>query len=252
MILDPVFYLFAVPALIIVGIAKGGLGGGLGMLGVPLMALAANPVQAAAVMLPILILMDAFALQRYWRRWDRSHLGVLLPGAVVGILVGTFTFRYLSADHIRVLIGLIALTFVGHHVLGVLRGRPAPSERRDAHVPSATFWGSLAGFTSFGVHAGGPPVNVYLLRQGLDKTTFQATSVAFFAIVNLVKLPPYAWLGQLELGNLATSAVLAPLAPLGIWLGAWLHHRIDERIFFMVVYASLFAVGVRLVWQGLT
>jgi uncharacterized membrane protein YfcA len=252
MITDPVFYLCAIPALLIVGVAKGGLGGGIGILGVPLMALAVDPVQAAAIMLPILMLMDAFALHRWWGRWHLGNLRIVLPGAVAGIVVGFFTFRYLSEDHIRILIGLIAVGFVAHHVAGVLRGRTPPTEPLAPRPVAGTFWGGLAGFTSFGVHAGGPPINVYLLRQGLDKAAFQATSVAFFAIVNWVKVPPYAWLGQFRTDTLATALVLAPLAPLGIWLGAWLHHRIDETLFFRVVYASLLIVGVRLIWIGAT
>jgi uncharacterized membrane protein YfcA len=189
---DPLFYALAVPAILIVGIAKGGLGGGIGILGVPLMSLAAGPVQAAAIMLPLLMVMDAFALQRWWGRWDLPNLRVLLPGAVFGILLGTFTFRYLSDDHIRVLIGLIAVGFVAARGVDVLRGRGAPEAGRAARPIAGTVWGTVAGFTSFGVHAGGPPVNVYLLRQGLSKSTFQATSVAFFTLVNWIKLPPYA------------------------------------------------------------
>lgn len=252
MITDPFFYLLAIPALLIVGIAKGGMGGGIGILGVPLMALAIGPVQAAAIMLPVLLLMDGFALHRWWGRWDLPNLRVIVPGAVAGILLGTFTFRYLSDDHIRVLIGLIAVGFVLGRIAAALSGGPAITGPRPPRPVSGSVWGALSGFTSFGVHAGGPPINVYLLRQGLDKGAFQATCVIFFAIVNLVKLPPYAWLGQLRIDNLTTALVLSPLAPIGIRLGAWLHDRVDETWFFRFVHASLLVVGVRLIWLGLT
>ena len=251
MITDPFFYALAVPALLIVGIAKGGLGGGIGILGVPLMALAIGPVQAAAIMLPILMLMDAFAARQWWGRWNLANLRVMVPGAVAGIVLGAFTFRFLSDGAIRVLIGLIAVGFVANHFIGVLRKAPPPSENRAARPIAGAFWGALSGFTSFGVHAGGPPANVYLLRQGLDKGTFQATSVLFFMIVNWVKVPPYALLGQFDFGNLSTSLVLAPLAPIGIQLGHWLHHKIDETWFFRFIYVSLLIVGVRLIWLGL-
>ena len=113
------------------------------------------------------------------------------------------------------------------------------------------FWSTLAGFTSFSVHAGGPPLHIYLLSQRPDKMTFQATTVAFFFAVNWLKIGPYAWLGQLDGSNLATSLLLAPLAPVGIVLGTWLHHRIDERIFFRIVYASLVVLGLKLIQDGL-
>ena len=251
MITDTFFYLTAIPALLIVGIAKGGLGGGIGIFGVPLMSLAIGPVQAAAIMLPILMLMDVFAVRQWWGRWDVPNLVFVLPGAVVGIVVGAFTFRYLSEDHIRVLIGVIAVGFVASYVIGVLRGAAPPSENRPPRPVAGSFWGAVSGFTSFGVHAGGPPINVYLLRQGLDKGTFQATCVAAFFVINWVKVPPYAWLGQFDFANLATAVVLSPLAPVGIRLGHWIHHRIDETWFFRFIYASLLIVGLRLIWIGL-
>lgn len=252
MITDPFFYVLAIPALLIVGIAKGGLGGGIGIIGVPLMALAIGPVQAAAIMLPILLVMDAFAVRQWWGRWDLANLRVIVPGAIAGIVIGAFTFRYLSEDHIRVLIGVIAVGFVGNHFAGLLAGRRQPPAGRAARPVAGSLWGAVSGFTSFGVHAGGPPINVYLLRQGLDKSAFQATCVIFFMIVNWVKVVPYAWLGQFQIDNLTTALVLAPLAPLGIWLGAWLHVRIDETWFFRIVYGSLLIVGVRLIALGLT
>lgn len=245
MITDPVFYATAVVAVLIVGVAKGGLAGGIGIVGVPLMSLTIGPIRAAGIMLPILMAMDVFAVRTYWRRWDAENLRYMIPGAVLGTVVGTLTFRYLSVDALRVLIGVIA---AGYALSWFLTSAERPA--RSASFGRGTFWSTLAGFTSFSVHAGGPPIHVYLLPQRLDKTTFQATTVAFFFLINWFKLGPYAWLGQLDLSNLKTSLVLAPLAPLGIALGVWLHHRIDETWFFRVVYASLLAIGAKLIYDG--
>jgi uncharacterized membrane protein YfcA len=242
---DPWFYLAAVVAVLILGVAKGGLAGGIGLVAVPLMSLTVEPARAAAILLPILMLMDATALRPYWRRWDGRNLATTAPGAVLGTAVGLFTFDWLSPSALRILVGLIAL---GFSLRWWLQRRPAPE--RPASFGRGTLWATLAGFTSFSVHAGGPPLHVYLLSQRLDKTTFQATTVAFFFAINWLKIGPYAWLGQLDGSNLATSLVLAPLAPAGIALGAWLHHRIDERIFYRVVYASLVVLGVKLVRDG--
>jgi len=109
------------------------------------------------------------------------------------------------------------------------------------------FWGAVSGFTSTLAHAGGPPFAIWMLPQKLDKTVLVATSVVFFLVVNYVKLVPYAWLGQLNRMNLAASLLFAPLAPLGIWLGVWLHRRVSERAFYQVSYALLFATGIKLI-----
>jgi len=242
---DPWFYATAVVAVVILGIAKGGLAGGIGLVAVPLMSLSVAPARAAAILLPILMLMDAAALRPWWGKWDRRNLISLAPGAVLGTAVGFATFDLLSQDALRVMVGLIAFVYALRWWVG---GQDGPA--REPGFGRGTLWSTLAGFTSFSVHAGGPPLHIYLLSQRLDKTTFQATTVAFFFAINWLKIGPYAWLGQLDASNLATSLVLAPLAPVGIALGAWLHHRIDELIFFRIVYASLVVLGAKLIRDG--
>jgi len=249
-IADPWFYCLAVAALLFTGVSKGGLGAGAGILSVPLMSLAIPPTQAAGIMLPVLCVMDLIGLWSYRGAQDGSKLAVLLPGALVGIGLGTLTFGWLSEAGIRLVIGGIAVVFVARHWLAVLRrdhvlGRAPPGPR------AGLFWSAVSGYTSFVAHAGGPPLSVYLLPQKLDKTIFVATTVVFFAAVNFAKLGPYAWLGQLQPGNLATSLALLPLAPLGMGLGFWLHRRIDPVLFFRICHGLLLVTGVKLVWDGL-
>ncbi|WP_279305897.1 sulfite exporter TauE/SafE family protein [Pokkaliibacter plantistimulans] len=159
---DPLFYFCAVPAVIIFGIAKGGFGGTLSIIAVPLISIAVPPAQAAAIMLPILCVMDLMAVRSYWREWHTANLRILLPASVTGILLGTVTFSYLSEAHIRILIGTIALSFVAHHWL-----KQQNKEAQPVNTWKGRLWGCIAGFTSFGIHAGGPPLSVYLLPQRL-------------------------------------------------------------------------------------
>jgi len=243
---DLLFYLTAIPAILITGISKGGFGGGLGMVAVPLMALAIAPVQAAAIMLPILCLMDLFALWHFRGHADWRHLRILLPAAVVGIGFGTLGFHYLNDSQLKLLIGAIALGFVFYQL-----ARRQQTASPEASLVGGSFWGTVAGFTSFGIHAGGPPLNIYLLPRKLPKAVFAATTIVFFTTVNQVKLVPYFWLGQFNTDNLSTSALLAPLAPLGIWLGRWLHDRISDRWFYRSCYVLLTITGIKLVWDGL-
>ncbi len=250
MITDPWFYVVAIPAVLMFGISKGGFGGGLGIVSVPLMALLISPVQAAAIMLPILCVMDLFALRRFRGQWIWPEVRILVPASLIGIAVGTLMFGLLSAAGIRLIIGIVAIAFTLQHWFN----RRMSRERLPGDFPRAFGWlgGSIAGFTSFVAHAGGAPINMYLLRRSLNRTEFVATTVFFFAVVNYVKLVPYGFLGQLDTSNLMTALVLSPLAPIGIEVGHYLHQRVSDRFFFRLMYAALFVVGAKLIYDGVT
>ncbi|WP_324768355.1 sulfite exporter TauE/SafE family protein [Pokkaliibacter plantistimulans] len=248
MISDPLFWAVAIPAIFIDGISKGGFGGGLGVVAVPIMAVAINPVQAAAIMLPILCIMDWLNIWAYRGRWEVREARLLILSGILGIAIGTFTFRWLNEDAVRVLLGVLSLGFTLNwawkqwHRIG--------GERQPYNVRKGMLWGSLTGFTSFVAHAGGPPANVYLLPRQLDKTTYQATTALLFAVTNMIKLIPYAWLGQLSVGNLSTSAALIPIGLLGIQAGVWAHHHLPDRWFYISLYVLLGVLGVKLLWGG--
>lgn len=248
MITDPWFYAAAIPAVLLFGIAKGGFGGGLGVAAVPLMALVISPLQAAAILLPILCVMDLVALWKFRGKWVWPELRILLPASLIGILVGTMLFEYMSTSIVRLIVGVVAITFTMHYWINKTRANSVALS--DYPRSYGIFGGSVAGFTSFVAHSGGPPISMYLLRRPLDRTDFAATTIVFFAVVNYVKLIPYTWLGQFDTANLATSAALVILAPVGVLIGAWLHARISDRLFFAFVYVLLFVVGVKLVYDG--
>lgn len=248
MITDPWFYVAAVPAIILFGVSKGGFGAGFGIVATPMIALVVSPVQAAAILLPILCLMDLFALRAYWGLWVWRELRLLIPASLIGIGIGTVLFEYMSPAIIRLILGAIAIVFTLNHWLHLTTKGDL---ERPVYPPLVgSIAGVTAGFTSFIAHSGGPPLDMYLLRRRLDRTSFVGTTVLFFMVANYVKLVPYAWLGQLDTSNLSTSLVLAPLAPIGIGLGVWLHKRVSERVFFHFVYTMLFVVGTKLVYDG--
>ena len=248
LITDPWFYVVAIPAVLLFGISKGGFGGGLGTIAVPLMALVISPLQAAAILLPILCVMDIVALWKFRGKWLWPELHVLLPASLIGIGVGTLLFEYMSAAVVRLIVGAIAVLFTLYFWVHQRRRTSA----EPAHFPRAygVLGASVSGFTSFVAHSGGPPMSMYLLRRPLNRTDFAGTSVFFFAVVNYVKLVPYAWLGQFDTANLATSAALVVFAPIGVLLGVWLHHRVSDRTFFRIVYVLLFLVGIKLIYDG--
>lgn len=247
MIDDPLFYVVAIPAILIVGISKGGFGGGLGLLAVPLMSLAITPVQAAAIMLPILCLMDLVGLWSFRGQGDKSLLKILLPAAAVGIVLGALSFRYLSESSLKLMVGAIAVAFTLNYWL-----RPGARERRAPNRWRGRFWGVIAGFTSFSVHAGGPPLNIYLLPLKLERSLYVGTTIITFATINYLKLIPYSLLGQFNASNLKTSALLAILAPIGVRLGVWLHSRINQAWFYRICFVLLFVTGSKLLFDAIT
>lgn len=246
MLSDPWFYAVAVPAVIIVGLSKGGFGGGVSILGVPLMALVIAPVEAAAIMLPILIAMDIVALFAWRGVWDRPSVRILLPSTLLGLGIAWAVAAYVTDEAVRLMVGLIALVFTLDHVL---RGR-REDEPVQANPVKGWFWGAVGGFTSFVSHAGGPPIQMYLLPLKLDPKLMAGTTVLIFAIANFIKLVPYAMLGQFSTAHLAASAVLLPLAPISTWLGAKLVRVVDFKTFYRISYAALFIIAVKLLWDG--
>ena len=248
MIDDPVFYWLAVPAVTLAGISKGGFGGGLAFAGLLLITTVVPPVQAAAIMLPLLCLMDLVGAWVYRRSWDRPNMVVLVPGALVGIALGTATFSLLDQVTLQFIVAALAVAFPLQHWLSGDRGMVTQPQSR----PMGYFWGGVAGLTSFVIHMGGPATNIYLLPQRLPKTTLVATIVAFYAIVNYAKILPYAWLGLLSDENLTTAAVLAPLAVGGTVLGTRLQGWLSQAWVYRISYAMMFATGLKLGHDAIT
>ncbi len=233
-------------AVLLTGISKGGFGG-VALLAVPLMALVISPVRAAGIMLPILIVMDAVSVWSYRKSWDKRLLFLMLPGAVLGIVIGGLLAGYVGDRFVLIFVGIIALAFSAYSVFKPKGNAGFIKDNKPLGVGASI----IAGFTSFLAHAGGPPYQIYTIPQGLPKTVYAGTSVMFFAVVNAVKLVPYFMLGQFDRANLTTSLILIPLAPVGVLLGVWLLKRISQEAFYKFLYAMVFIVGVKLLWDGL-
>jgi len=247
------FYPVAILAVLVTGIAKGAFGQGSGGIAVPLMAMFIPPPVAAGIMLPILCAMDLVSVHAYRGRWSREHLAILLPGALVGIVLGAIAFGTLPVNGVRLLLGVISVTFALNQWFRFserIAARFAARRGRPGAVGGA-FWGGVSGFTSTLAHAGGPPFAIYMLGQKVDKTLFVGTSAVFFLIVNYTKLVPYYFLGQLNGGNLTTALLFSPLVPIGVLLGVHLHHTVSPRTFFNLSYALLLATGLKLIWDAL-
>jgi hypothetical protein len=245
-ITDLWFYAVAIPAVVLMGLSKSGFGAGFGALAVPLMAMTVPVPQAAAIMLPLLAVMDALGLATFLREFDRGLIKLILPAGLLGTVVGTLLFGALPAKVVAGVVGAITLAFLAIRV--------AFPPRADAPPPPKWLGfalGTTSGFTSFVAHAGGPPINFYVLPLKLPPVTFTATMAVFFAAVNTSKWIPYAWLGLIDGRNMLTSLALAPFAPVGVWLGVKVVRRIQPHTFYRLLYAGMFLTGIKLLWDGI-
>lgn len=241
---DPVTLALSLLAVGLTGLSKGGLGGAFGLMAVPLMALAMPPVQAAAILLPVLLAMDAVGLWTWRGKADWGLLRALLPPAVLGIAIGWLAAAVTSDAAVKLIVGLLAWGFLARQVLGP---RPLAAGPRRA---SAWGWGALSGFTSFVAHAGGPPFQMHVLPLRLDPRIYTGTSVVFFAVVNAIKVVPYAALGLFERPVLAAAVWLMPAAALAVLAGAWIVRRMRAEVFYPFMFAMLALVGAKLIWDG--
>jgi uncharacterized membrane protein YfcA len=245
-ITDPYFYCLAIPAVLLYGMAKGGLGPSVGAIVVPAMSIVIDPVQAAAILLPILCVMDIFAIWNFRKTFDPYHLKILIPAGAAGIIIAALLMGHLSPDAIRLIIGLIAVAFC----LNYWFGRNTQKKKKGGRL-SGWLWGTMAGFTSTQIHAGGPPVSVYLLPQNLDRVVLLGTLAIFFAVMNYLKLIPYTLMGAIDKSNILTSIILMPLAPVGVKLGYMILNRVSQKTIYRFLYIALFLSGLKLLYDGM-
>ena len=244
MLTDPYFYLAAIPAVVLLGLAKGGFAG-IGILGVPLMALAISPVQAAAILLPILLVQDVVSVWVFRRDRDDRVLLQMLPGAALGVMAGFALAALVSVAMVELAVGVITLVFA------VQRMRAGAATAAAVAAPlCGVVMGAASGFTSQIAHAGGPPFQMHVVPLHMARDRFIGTSAIFFAVVNWMKVPAYWALGQFSAANLQSALVLMPLAIASTWAGVWLVKKVDAVNFYRVIHILMLVVGAKLVWDG--
>ncbi len=247
MTLDPVFFAAMVPAVILMGLSKGGFSG-LSLLSLPLTALVLSPVTAAAIMLPVLIAQDVVSVWSYRREFDRRTLATLAPGALLGVLAGYLLAAEVSDMAVGFAVGVISVCFA---LRRLFIGKDAPVAVARANYATGSLWGAVCGFTSMIAHAGAPPFQIYVMPLRLPPAVFVGTGSIFFAALNLAKVLPYLLLGQFSAQNLMASAALLPVAIVSTFAGVWLVRRVPAERFYTLIYWLLLLVGAKLIWDGL-
>lgn len=241
------FWIVAVSAVLITGLSKSGLLGSLGLVAVPMLSLVMPARDAAGMLLPLLLVMDAITVWNYRKDADWGILKLMLPGAAVGTLIGWALWTVVSDAMVLLMVGVITLLFIADALLPLrkkLEGLP-PSK------PWGAFWGAAAGFTSFISHTGGPPYQIYTLPRRMPPVLYAGTSAFFFAMVNTAKLIPYFFLGQLNVSNLTHAAMLVPVAIIGVVGGVMLVRRISMKQFYTIAYVLVAVLAIKLVYDGI-
>ena len=247
MITEWSFYAVALPAVILLGLGKGGFGG-IAILALPLLSMVISPVQAVALALPILMVQDLVSVWAFRRDYSLENLKILMPGGCIGLLLGYLTAAHVSSAVVLIIVGVISLGFVFY---SVFRHVPENEPPRPADWTRGSFWGTIAGFTSFIANAGGPAYQVYIVPQQLPPKIYAGTGAIYFAIFNYTKFFAFMNLGFMPKQILLTSAALFPLAIVSTMAGVWLVKRVPLKIFFKIIYAFTFIMGVKLMWDGL-
>ncbi|MBU2958533.1 sulfite exporter TauE/SafE family protein [Paracoccus sp. 1_MG-2023] len=239
-------WILAVIAASAVGLAKGGLSM-VGIISVPLLSLVMSPIQAAGVMLPVYVVSDIGGLIAFRGSFDTEVLKKALPGAIGGIAFGWATSSIVPVWGVTLIVGLIGLCFA----LNALLRPQLDAQPQRPRLSKGTFWGGLAGYTSFLSHSGAPLWQVYAQPLRMPPLIFAGTSTWFFAIGNWIKLLPYAMLGQLSAPNLGTAAVLMPASLVAVWVGLRIVRIIPQALFYKLITWGLLLISLRLIWQGL-
>ncbi len=245
--IDYTFWAVAILAVFLVGLSKSGLVGSMGMVAVPMLALVMPAREATGMMLPVLLAMDAIAIWIYRKDANWHVLRLMLPGAVVGLILGWLLWSIVTDAQVLLAVGIVTVLFMLDALLPIRKRLPdtPPSPGWGA------FWGGGAGLTSFISHTGGPVYQIYALPLGMTPTVYSATTAFFFAIINALKVPPFYFLGTLSVNNLELAAALIPFGLAGVAVGVFLVRRISTKAFYTVAYILILLLGLKILYDGI-
>ncbi len=239
---DPFFWVLAIIGLLLTGVSKSGFAGGAGVVAVPLLSLVIPVQQAIALVLPLLLVMDAKNMKLYWQDVKFQDIKTILLAAIVGISLAGFGINSLPTETLQIILAIFCVLFACWKNLTALLGK----------LPGAAYlWGTLSGITSTLLHAGGPPINIYFLSKGLAKRQWLAQAALFFALMNLIKLIPYTLSGLWQKELMLIDLFLLPVAWLGVKLGYWVQTQLSEKYFMGACRVLLFGSGIGLVTKAL-
>lgn len=244
---DPLFYIVAIAAVVLVGLAKGGFAG-LGTASMPLMTLVMDPIAAAAMLLPLFIVQDIVGVWAFRKTFDKRTLAITLPGGALGTFLGWWLASSVPVWIVEAAVGGIALLFGANRLLAMRGMGLHASKQQPEYV--GFFWGTASGFTSQIALAGGPPFQIWAMTRKFSQEVFVGTCAIFFAAINWFKVPAFIALGQFTTANLRLTLIFMPVAIASTFAGVWLVRRISADRFLVAINALMIVVGAKLVWSA--
>ncbi len=239
------FFFCIIPAIILYGIAKSGLGGSISLISIPLMTIVMPLNHALAILLPILIFSDFISAFKFRRTFDKSILKIIIPFSAIGVIIGSLTFTIFSEDYLKLFLGIMGFLFSGHYFLF----NTTTSKPKKANLYKGAICSTIAGFTSFCAHSGGTPTSIFLLPLRLKKEIYVGTRIMFFTCINMFKLPLYISLSMIDFSTLYQSVALFPVSLIGILIGYQLLKIINEYVFYNIIYCLIFASSIKLIFD---
>lgn len=235
-------FVIIVACCFISGLAKGGLGGALGSLVTPLLALVLPAPVALGLTLPILIAGDVCAITAHWKGWDSRILIALLPGSILGVIVGSAVISSLSPSTLQHGLGAVAILYVIYKLWEISRQKPTV---KDGATPlQSHLFGVGTAFASTLANAGGPVFTIYLLMWKITPSVFVGTAALYFGILNAIKVPSYLVTGILTPERILAIAWALPFVPFGVWTGILLDKKLDMATFEKLILAFLALTGI--------
>ena len=229
----------------IVSISKGGLGGMAGTLSAPLMSLVMPVKEVLGLLLPIMLLADIFSVASHWKRWDWRLVWMLLPGAVIGVTIGTYFLTSVDPKVLKYCLAAISILFVIYKLFEKRLVHAAAYQEKKWHGWLA---GSTAGLTSAIAHSGVPPISIFLILHDVTPRVFVATSVLFYAILNWIKVPYFFYIGLFDMKIFLQTVWFFPIVPFGVFFGRWLVTKVSKTVFDNIILGLLVITAILLIF----
>lgn len=218
------------------GIISGLAGFGFGLVTVPILLMVYPPATVTVVASSLSLSNGWLILLSTWRTVQVRTLGALIPGATLGLILGTVLIRTLDSAVIKLIAGLVVILFA----LSILRGWRIDAIHHPLAAPVAGVFSGTLG-TSAGMS--GPPVVLLFTTRAYDMQSFRGTITTYFTYVNALGITLLITQGIAGREQLEIALHLLPMAIVGGFVGRRLVNYISQAQFRVITLMMLLVTG---------